>query len=202
MESWFAIGAALGLAGGLSPGPMTALVLTQTLQFGTREGLKVALAPVLTDGPLLLLTAWLAHGLSGADTLLGMISLGGAVFLSMLARESWHATPPSAGGEAGSLRKALMTNVLNPHPYVFWLTVGGPTVARSWEADAWMGPLAFCLGFFAFLCGSKAVLATLVGRYSEHVVGRPYRWIMRGLALVMVGFAVAFLYDGISRLTG
>ncbi|MCO4747044.1 MAG: LysE family translocator [Proteobacteria bacterium] len=199
MIPWLIAGAILGLAAGLSPGPMTALVIGQTLQFGRSEGFKVAIAPVLTDGPLLVLTAWLAHRLTGADTILGLISLAGAGFLTLLAVESFRAEPPNPTVEAGSLKKALLTNVLNPHPYVFWITVGGPTVAASW-AEGPQASVAFCAGFFACLCGSKAVLASLVAAFSAHVVGRPYRWVMRGLGVAMFAFAGAFLYDAWQRL--
>ena len=52
-------GILLGLSGGLSPGPLTALVISQTLRFGAREGMLVALAPILTDGPLVLAAGFL-----------------------------------------------------------------------------------------------------------------------------------------------
>ena len=55
-------GIVLGLSGGLSPGPLTALVISQTLRFGARGGMLVALAPILTDAPLViaagLFTLW------------------------------------------------------------------------------------------------------------------------------------------------
>jgi hypothetical protein len=61
-------GAVLGLAGGLTPGPLTTLGMGQTLQHGTREGVKVALVPALTDGPLVVASACLVVSLEGADT--------------------------------------------------------------------------------------------------------------------------------------
>ena len=43
--SFLAVGVTFGLAGGLAPGPITALVIGQTLRYGRSEGVKVALAP-------------------------------------------------------------------------------------------------------------------------------------------------------------
>ena len=139
--SYLASGAVLGLAGGLSPGPLTALVIRQTLQFGTREGLKVALVPVCTDGPLVALGALTIASLEGLDGVLGVIGLLGAVFLLWLAWETARASPPEVEvtdtSEANSASKALVANFLNPHPYLFWFAVGGPIVAeglgRGWR---------------------------------------------------------------------
>jgi threonine/homoserine/homoserine lactone efflux protein len=47
MMTALASGAFLGLACGLAPGPLLALLLAQTLRHGPREGCKVALAPLV-----------------------------------------------------------------------------------------------------------------------------------------------------------
>ncbi len=197
-------GAVLGLAGGLSPGPLTALVISQTLQFGTREGLKVALVPVCTDGPLIVLGALTISSLQGVDGVLGAIGLFGACFLLWLAWETARARPPEVivtdTSEANSARKALVANFLNPHPYLFWFAVGGPLVAEAWGLGG-AHVAAFCVGFFMCLCGAKVVVAGLTGRYREALLGPAYRWIMRVLAVAMVLFAARFALDG-ARLLG
>ena len=60
MLTALASGILLGLSAGLAPGPMLALVLAQTLRHGTREGCKVALTPLVTDPPIILVTLVLA----------------------------------------------------------------------------------------------------------------------------------------------
>ena len=196
-------GSVLGLAGGLTPGPLTALVMTQTLQHGFREGVKVALVPVFTDGPLVAASAFLVVSLEGADTALGILGLVGAVFLIWLAWDTSRAPAPASQPEttsdARSVQKALVTNLLNPHPYLFWITVGGPMVAAAWAVGE--GAIAgFCVGFFGCLCGSKLALAKLTGHYRETLLGPPYRWIMRGLAFAMAVFALQFARGGLERL--
>ena len=91
-------GSVLGLAGGLTPGPLTALVMTQTLQHGTREGVKVALVPVFTDGPLVAASAFLVVSLEGADTTLGVLGLVGAAFLLWLAWDTLGRGTARCGG--------------------------------------------------------------------------------------------------------
>lgn len=199
------IGAVLGVSGGLAPGPMTVLVLVQTLRFGFGEGLKVALTPVLTDGPLLIGSALLVGALSGLDTALAVISAVGAVFLLLLARESWKAELPdpdvSDEADHGSIRKALLTNLFNPHPYVFWVAVGGPLVHEAAMSSSPVWSVGgFLTGFFGGLCGSKVLLAWALARVRHRVSPRAYTWTMRVLSLVLVVFAVGFASQALGRL--
>ncbi|MFT5684754.1 MAG: threonine/homoserine/homoserine lactone efflux protein [Myxococcota bacterium] len=197
-------GAALGLAGGLAPGPLTALVITQTVRHGPAEGLKVSLAPVLTDGPLLLLGALAADWMARWDAVLGVIGLAGAGFLFWLGLESLRAGPLVVeGGDApsGGVLRAVLTNLLNPHPYLFWVTIGGPLVAEAWGHSVG-SVVGFLLGFFALLCGTKAGIALLVGGGRRWLTGRAYIWAMRGMGVVMWGFAVVFAVDALGRLAG
>ena len=195
-------GAALGLTGGLAPGPLTALVLTQTVRHGTREGLKVSLAPVITDGPLLMLGAMAADWMAKSDMVFGLIGLAGAVFLFLLGLESLRAGPldvEGASAPSGGIIKAVLTNLLTPHPYLFWVTVGGPLVAAAYD-HSMLAALGFLAGFFVMLCGSKAGIALLVGRGRHLLTSSAYTWTLRVLGVVMWLFSAAFAWDAIGRL--
>lgn len=196
-------GLGLGLAGGVAPGPLTVLVVTQTLRHGTAEGAKVALAPVLTDGPLLIASAAFAAALSGVDMALGLIGLVGAAFLVWLGIDSLRVTGVEVDPDApaGSLWKAIATNLLNPHPYVFWIGVGGPLVADAW-ATSWGAVAAFLVAFFVAICGSKLVLALVVGRARDVLRGPAYLWTVRALGVALIGLAVWIGWDAVGRLVG
>ncbi len=56
------IGLGLGLAAGVSPGPLLTLVVSSTLARGFGAGLRVALAPVLTDAPIIVLAILVLQG--------------------------------------------------------------------------------------------------------------------------------------------
>jgi threonine/homoserine/homoserine lactone efflux protein len=71
-------GLLLGLSAGLSPGPMLALVLAQSLRHGPREGCKVVLAPLLTDPPIILIALIVASNLAQLRPVLGIVSILGA----------------------------------------------------------------------------------------------------------------------------
>lgn len=196
LDPWLALaaGVGLGLPAALTPGPMTALVLSQTLRHGRREGMIVAIAPVLTDGPLLLLSTLFARQLAQGAWLDGL-TLVGATVCTLLAWETAHAPPPGVSDDTvpGSLRRALATNLTNPHPWVFWFTIGGPTVSRT---DGWVGAAAFAGGFLGTLVLGKVVLAWLADRGASWLTGP--RWPVTRLVLAaMLGvFAAGMAWTG------
>ena len=51
-----AMGTFLGLAAGFAPGPLLTLVISETLQHDIKSGVKVALAPIITDLPIIFFT--------------------------------------------------------------------------------------------------------------------------------------------------
>ena len=75
-------GAALGLSAGLSPGPLFTLVLAQSLSHGAREGVKVALAPLFTDLPILALAILAMAWIESHPLLMGLASLAGALVVA------------------------------------------------------------------------------------------------------------------------
>ncbi len=199
--SFAGMGLTFGLAGGLSPGPLTALVVGQTVRFGLREGCTVALAPVITDGPLILLAAFAVGGLASYTWALSGISFVGALFLLWLAYETVTAPPITVDEETApqSLKKSLLTNVLNPHPYLFWLTVGGPLVVEAYGAG-WVTLTSFLASFFVSIVGAKMGVAWITYRFREHLGGTAYRWTMGILGLAILVFAVVFFQKGVTLL--
>jgi threonine/homoserine/homoserine lactone efflux protein len=197
-------GMVYGLSAGLSPGPLLALLISQTLRHGAREGIKVALAPFLSDLPIILLTTFLLSQLAGYRPLLGGITLVGGCVVLYLAYGCWRGGRPAANAAAGapnSLRKGILVNLLNPHPYLFWLTVGAPTLVRAWD-EAGLSAAAFLAGFYVCLVGSKVLTAGLVARSRRFFSGRAYVWLMRLLAVLLVGFAGLLVIEGIELLGG
>jgi len=201
---YLAAGVVFGLSAGLSPGPLLALVLAETLRHGFRAGALAALAPLATDLPIVALTLFLVVEVAGTNLALGMISLAGVVFLACLGYETFTSTsPPDVDGdeEPRSLGKGIVTNFLSPHPYLFWMTVGSPMAVRAWSE----GPpraVLFVAGFYVFLVGSKVVLAALVDRGRHLMAGRAYRLCMRGLGILLWLFALLLAFDAVRLLGG
>ena len=132
------------------PGRLWPLVISQTLKHGIREGAKVAMAPLITDLPIILVSLLVLTRLTDFKTVLGVISIIGGIFVAYLAYGNFR--PPRPKEEAGraapqSLAKGVAANALSPHPYLFWLTVGGPVIVRGWSESP-VGSVAFLTGFF------------------------------------------------------
>jgi|MDSW01.1.fsa_nt_gb threonine/homoserine/homoserine lactone efflux protein len=194
-------GILLGLSGGLSPGPLTALVISQTLRFGAREGMLVALAPILTDAPLVIAAGLLVTAVAGMNTVLGVLSVLGALVVTYLAWDAYHAQIPEVEetGEPRSIVKSIAVNLVNPHPYVFWLMVGGPLVASALDKGG-THLVCFLAGFFGCLVGAKLALALITQHFREWLMGPPYRMVMRGLAIALFAFASVMFIDGVEKL--
>lgn len=200
----FVTGLVLGLSCGLAPGPLLTLVLTQSLRHGAREGFKVALTPLITDLPMILTAAVLAAQLGTLRPMLGLVSIAGGVFVLYLAWESLRPQPDlgiAEGTAPNSWLCGVVTNLLSPYPWLFWLTVGATTLAKGWE-EGWSAVGAFLASFYLLLVGSKMGLAWLAGQSRRILTGRGYRFTLRALGLLMVVFAVLLMREGVTYLRG
>ena len=133
MTEYLFMGIVLGLSAGLAPGPLLTLVLSETLQYGVQSGMKVALAPVITDLPIILITFFILAKLSSFQDVLGVVSLVGGGFLLLMAWETLRTKKVEIDTQSEkprSLSKGVLANALNPHPYLFWFSVGAPTMLR------------------------------------------------------------------------
>jgi len=192
----------MGLSAGFSPGPLMTLVITQALGHGFKEGMKVAVAPLITDLPIIGASLFLFHRLAHHDRVLGVISLAGGVYVLYLAQETFRVKGITFSEPAiatGSLVKGVLTNLLNPSPYLFWTTVGISMISRFARTSA-LAPVLFIGSFLFVLVSSKILLAIIAGRSRRFLEGRGYVVTMRLLSLILAFFALLLLNDGLSRL--
>ena len=196
------MGLVLGLSAGLAPGPLLTLVVSETLRYHAGAGIRVALAPLISDPPIVLVSVGILSTMAGFEVVLGGISLaGGAVVFRMgvhaVKTRTLIIDPEMTNHNA--LAKGVLVNVLSPHPYLFWITVGAPLVHRALAVNM-AAAGAFIAGFYLFLVGSKVVLAVLVARSRAIIKGRAYVAIMRGLGVVLCLLAVILVKDGLTLL--
>jgi threonine/homoserine/homoserine lactone efflux protein len=179
--SWFTmeltlLGSGLGLAAGLSPGPLLTLLVAVSVERGFRAGSRIAVAPLLSDLPIVLLALLLLKDLSASW--LGTLTLLGGLFVAYLGAQSLKRRAPAASSEAGPAATArdlwhgAAVNFLNPHPWIFWMSVGTPTLVSGWRQQPW-DAVGYLAGFYLFLVGSKMVLAWLAAE-GGHALGGPW----------------------------
>jgi len=195
-------GVVLGLSAGFSPGPLMTFVISQTLRHGIKEGIKVAFAPLITDVPIILIATFVLTRLATFQAVLGLISLVGGLFVLYLAYESFRTSRLDTNiqdAEPQSLSKGAIVNALNPHPYLFWLSVGAPMMIKAWAANP-LTAVAFVTGFYVCLTGAKICLAVVVGKSRQLLMGRAYGYLMRALGVLLVIFALLLFREGLGLL--
>jgi threonine/homoserine/homoserine lactone efflux protein len=202
MINFLTIGSILGLSAGFAPGPLLTLVISETLQHDIKAGVKVAVAPVITDLPIILLTLFILAKLSGFHEVLGIISCMGGSFVLYLGWQSMVTKGVELDLQEirpNSLIKGIIVNTLNPHPYLFWFGVGGPTVTKAMKLGM-VAPLAFVGSFYVLLVGSKILIAVLVGKSRSFLMGKGYIYTMRLLGIALCALAIILFGDGFKLL--
>jgi threonine/homoserine/homoserine lactone efflux protein len=199
MLTYLLAAVSLGLSAGFTPGPLLATIIAQTMRHGLREGVKTACAPLLSDAPIIAAALWLLAGLAAYRQILGLVAVAGGLFVARLAWENWRARPP--GGQpdataANSLLKGIAVNLLSPHPYLFWLTVGGPLLMNAYNRHGPAAVALFLAVFYACLVGAMMFLALVAGRSRRALTGRGYVIVMRVLAVLLLILSFLLLREG------
>ncbi len=194
------LGAVLGIVQGVSPGPLVALVISETLKFGRREGFKVAISPLITDSTVIVLSLVVLSNLAKYSVVIGVISIFGACYLVYLGVENLRVKAVSLEAKAAkkeAMKRAVITNFLNPHVYVFWLAVGTPIILRGLDVHV-SASVFFLIGFYVFIVGTKASIAYVVDRSKAFIASRHYSLIVRILGIALIVFALLLVGESLS----
>ncbi len=187
MESLL-LGFALGLFAGMVPGPFLTLVATTSLQNGLRAGVRVALIPLLTEIPVLLVSVFVLTQLS--NSVLRWIGVAGGVLVLYMA---WKVERDArdagfGGGEIESLRghylRVALVGLLGPAPWVFWFLIAGPLFLNRWHVSPWHG-LGFVVAFFLCFVGMMILVAWGVASGRKKMSRKWYRRALRGAGVVL-----------------
>jgi len=196
------VGTVLGFSAGFAPGPLLTLVISETLQHDVKSGVKVALAPIITDLPIIIVTLFVLSKLSNFHNILGVISLAGGFVILTIGYESIRTKGIELSireAKPKSLTKGVLANALNPHPYLFWFSVGAPIMTKAMSLNI-SALLAFIISFYSFLVGSKILVAIVTGKSKSFLSGKVYIYTMRFLGLVLGVLAFALFHDGLKLL--
>jgi len=197
--NYLLIGLSLGITAGLSPGPLMALMISETVKGGKKAGIKVSLAPLFTDIPLILAIMLILNQIQNMDLLLGIISLTGAFVLFYFGYTDLRTKNiglHTGNLKSNSFKKGLLTNLFNPHPYLFWLFIGVPFMVKGNLLER----AGFVLSFFSGIVGSKICLALIVEKGKKFIESKHYLRIIKFLGLILVFFGLILLRDGIGYL--
>lgn len=196
-------GIILGFGAAAQPGPFQTYLISQSLLRGPRRTVPAALAPLLSDGPiiavsLLLLSqvpAWLERALYTAGGIF-------IVYLSYRAYGSWRRfdpnIAPSVTTTQQSLFNAAFINALNPNPYVYWTLVAGPILLSGWRETPVNG-IAFLAGFYLAMILSLVTIIVIFGA-ARQIGPQVNRILLGASAIVLLAFGLFQLWRGLTAI--
>jgi threonine/homoserine/homoserine lactone efflux protein len=197
----------------MTPGPVSAVIVSEGIRRGTVAGLLIATGHALVE---LFLVAALALGfdrlMSEPLFVVAIAALGGAFLLWMGAKLAWNAVRglprlpdvelgPPIERKPGLLSLGLLTTLANPFWYLWWLGAGGAYVATS-QGQGWLSLSAFFLGHIAADFGWDMALASLARGGRRWFTNDRYRALLFICGLFLVYQGVRFLWSTPRLLTG
>lgn len=200
MLTYIVLGIGYGFAAAVQPGPLQTYLISQALTKGWKKSLASALAPLVSDGPIIAVCLLI---LSQVPTWLQkFLYIAGGSFVLYLAYgtyRSWKnfdAHLPSSDTYSGqSILKAALTNALAPGAYIFWTLVTGPILIRGWRETP-MNGISFLLGFYVAMIASLAAIMILFGTARQ--LGPKVNQVLLGIsAVALFGFGLYQLWLGV-----
>jgi threonine/homoserine/homoserine lactone efflux protein len=168
VTSYLIQAAGFGLSAGTSFGPLHTLLMNVTLAQGWRAGLMLAMIPLLTDAPIVLLMLFVLRAMPPAAVPLLNIVGGIAVFvIAFLTYRGLRAPVAAAVAPKvvarDTLLKGAAVNFLNPGPYIFWGTITGPLFLEALSLSVAAG-LGFLATFYGTFVGLMAIFVVIFDR--------------------------------------
>ena len=198
--SYILAAAAIGFSAGVTPGPLQAVFLSYAIKGGWKKALPAAFAPLVTDGPVILLVLVILNNLP--EAFLRGLQIGGGIFILYLAWESFTAYRQFKGIKAaqdtnswGTLMKAATMNLLGPGPWLFWSLINGPNLLLTWEISPGWG-IAYLASFYGVFILTNIALI-LVFSSMRQMGEQVRRTLLLVAAVILAGFAVFQLLQGL-----
>ena len=190
-------GITLGVVEGVKPGPLLTTVIKETLTSGFRGGIRAASAPIFTDGPLIIFSIFLAGWIATQPLVFCGISILGAIFLTRMGIECFYPEIPDIDSSdvdlSRSFKRGILTNLLNPNAYIFWLLVGGPLMATAADTEP-LAPFAYAISFILSIVIVKIALAYFFSKAQVNLSSDRYLLALKICGLAMFIFALSFVY--------
>ncbi len=190
----------LGVIEGVKPGPLMAVVISETVIHNWKAGLKVALVPLLTDGPVIILSVILYELLTINKTSQAIIGLLGTLILIWLGIDCFKKSninfEEEESKEDHSLKKGIITNLTNPNMYLYWILIGAPFLIDAYEINL-SYPFLFVGGFFAAFIALKLIIAILVDNSKNFLNTTGYKRLLQFSGLALFIFSGMFFIDAL-----
>jgi len=190
------------LAGAVSPGPVFAVTVAESVKRGYRAG------PLIVTGHFILEAIIVSVLFIGLGSLLASnqakIAIGyggGAALISMGIYLAWssrniHLKAERSGSHRfssyGSIASGFLTSCSNPYVPLWWLAIGVPIMYKSLEVAGILGLALFLIGHGLGDMGWFSSIAYCVDRGRRFMSDRFLRYLILGSAFFLIGLGIYF----------
>jgi threonine/homoserine/homoserine lactone efflux protein len=200
MLVYLLFGVTYAFAAAIQPGPFQTFIISRTLENGWKRTLPAAFAPLLSDGPIIVLVLLILT--SVPPWLLRFLQIGGGLLLLYLAYSSFRSflnfdklNKPEESKPNNTLLKAVLVNLLNPAPYIGWSLIMGPMFIKGYQQSAADG-IALIAGFYITIVLAQMGIILLFGLAKN--LGPKVTRITLGIAAAgLAAFGVYLLWQGV-----
>ena len=170
---WFYIiqGIGYGFSAAVIPGPFQTFIISQALTRGWKKVISAALAPLITDGPIIVLCLFVLNQVP--IWFERVLYIAGGLFILYLAfgaHKAWKDFNANLStmeaGTGQSLSRAVLMNFLSPGPYIYWSLVTGPILLKGWRETSSYG-IGFLAGFYVTIVSGLVGIILLFGLARE-----------------------------------
>jgi threonine/homoserine/homoserine lactone efflux protein len=201
MLAYLIQGIGYGFAAAVQPGPFQTYLISQTLSKGWRLTLPAALAPLMSDGPIIVVTlvvlsqvpVWFQRFLYIAGGLF-ILYLAYSAFVAWRNYDKSGVVTDSSGRQ--SVVKAAMMVALSPGPYIYWSLVTGPILLTGWR-EAPANGLGFLVSFYATIVLSLGGIIVMFGT-ARQLGPKVNRALLGVSAITLVCFGLYQLWLGVA----
>ncbi len=199
----------ISLSGALSPGPLTALAISEGARAGFWSGPKLALGHGLIEGLLVLAIAYGLGGWLQQPTVAGLIGVAGGLLLlwmgyglvtgawrGRMSLQSARTDPPPGVTRLGQVAAGVLLSVGNPYWSLWWATFGASQILRV--APYGLLGLAFfyIIGHWTTDLGWLSLLSLATASGRSVVSERVYRIALMICGVFLIVFAGYFGWSG------
>lgn len=200
MLPYLIFGITYAFAAAIQPGPFQTFIISKTLENGWKHTLPAAFAPVLSDGPIIVLVLFILTNIP--PLFLRFLQIGGGLLLLYLAYSSFRSflnfeklKKPEENKTDSTLLKAVLVNIINPAPYIGWSLIMGPMFIKGYRESAING-IVLIAAFYITIVISQAGIILLFGLARN--LGPKVTRITLGIASVgLAAFGVYLLWQGV-----
>ncbi|MCX7760341.1 MAG: LysE family transporter [Hydrogenothermaceae bacterium] len=194
-------GVFLGVAAAISPGPILALMVSETLKYGKKEGIAVGISPIFTDIPIFLVSYFLIYKQSkNFQDIVEIFYLLGGILLIYLGYKNlkYHHKQfeyvSTKKGVSSAFLKGFAVNLFNPYTYLFWFLI-----AINFYSDKFFGTLLFFISFFIAFIGVEVAIIISVDSSKRFIKSSIYNYLIKSVGFILLLLGIRLIFEFISK---